>query len=336
MRISPGGLAELYRQMATYLDAGMPILKTLESLSRQGRSKVRKLCSGLVVSIQAGRTFTEAAADTKVFPALHLSLFAAGERSGKLPILLRELAKSLEANSSLRHRLLLSAIYPILAFHAAVLVLAVFRTLMTQAPEVGFKAGFYPLQGLLTLVFVLGPVYGVVAIVAIIRRIASNSPATQSALDGIVLRVPVFGRIVRHSAIARFLRAMSCLYQAGVSMPEALETASGGAGNVRIACRLLPAKEKLRNGEPLSHALAATGELTVGDIELINTGCESGHLDEMLDRSAVVNEEIAQRRTKLVAALAPLFLFLCIGAVIVFFIFSIAAGYRDMLESLMN
>ncbi len=329
-------LADFCRQLAVLLDAGMSVLRCLETLTRQGRRASRRLSASLVRDISRGLTLAEAAgARPGVFSPLHINLIRAGEQSGRLPETLEKLADSMDAVIRLKRRLIAGLLYPVIVLHLLALVMTAMKTFVKFTAN-GLQTGFYLTEGLLFALYCLGPVYGLVIAIRILIRLGRHYWVIRFCLDALSWRLPLFGKLQRHLALARFARALEGLYAAGINMTQAVRMAAEAAGNEVFKRKISDkASSAVARGEDLAHALAATGAFEIDTISLLATGVESGRLDGMLLKIAEKAEHDAQARSKIISIVLPLLVFLLIVLpLFIYFIFTIF--YKGYIQPILH
>ena len=144
-------LAEFYRQIASLIKSGVPLLRSLESLTKEGPTEARSLAAKLKLAVEQGDTLSEACAKEDFFKPYHINLIGAGELSGRLPEILIKQANSMDRMAALRKQLIAALIYPALVFHLTVIVFALFMSMMDLS---GKKFGFNPnpVKGIIILI----------------------------------------------------------------------------------------------------------------------------------------------------------------------------------------
>ena len=330
-------LADFYRQLASMLDAGLPALKAFDSLSREGSLAATVMARKLWVQINDGATIAQAAStEEKIFKPFHIQLIRGGEMSGRLPAVLRKLAEHIEMFIALRRRIITGLIYPAIVLHLAVFVLAVFLSLISRNADGVMEISFNPLKGLTVLLCTLLPIYLITLTIHLIFKNISYTHPLRSFLEAILDMIPIVGKLLRKMALVRFVTVYEALYNAGIGDAEAFTTASDAASHSRLYSKLMSAVDLLKAGEGLDKAFRHTGVFDAAAMSMIETGVQSGHLDEMLLNIARKYEEDIKMVLKLIASLIPVIIFIAIAAVVVFMIFYIFSSYVNMLNSLME
>src|SRR5207244_403808 len=235
------------RQLATLIDSGLPLLRSLNVLARQERDPVLKRATeALTDAVQSGNTFSDALAQhPKIFNELYVSMVKAGELGGVLEVVLTRLAEFQEKAQKIKGKVLSAMIYPIIVMTMAVLSMGFLLVFIVPRFEAIFKdmLGDKPLPGITIFVISISRfaqnnwamlIGGVVALIIGIKLLARTTGG-RSILDQIKLRVPLFGDLIRKTSICRFARTLGTLVTSGVSISQALNITRDTAGNTVIA-----------------------------------------------------------------------------------------------------
>jgi type IV pilus assembly protein PilC len=285
------------RQLATMIDSGLSILRALAILSEQTESKsLAKVIGEMKVDIEQGLSFSQAVArHPKIFPPIYLAMVRAGEVGGVLDEVMNRLASTLEKQMELRAKIKSAMTYPIVV--AGIVVLIVTGMLLFVVPM--FEGMYHDLGGqlplptriLITASNLLLRVWWLVAIiivglVVLFRRwLATTDGRLQ--WDRFKLRVPIFGPLMRKTALARFARTLAALVRSGVPIMESLDIVGDTAGNAVIALALTETRERVRLGESISVALSAADHVFPPMvIQMISVGEETGAIDQLLEKIA--------------------------------------------------
>src|SRR3954454_9958984 len=285
------------RQLATMIDSGLSILRALSILSEQTESKsLAKIITEMKVDIEQGLSFSQAVArQPKTFPPLYLAMVRAGEVGGLLDEVMTRLASTLEKQMELRAKVKSAMTYPIVV--AAIVVLIVAGMLLFVVPmfEGMYKdlGGQLPLptrilisasQLLLHIWWLVAIV--IVGLVVLFRRWLATADG-RLRWDRFKLHVPIFGPLMRKTALARFARTLAALVRSGVPIMESLDIVGDTAGNAVIALALSETRERVRLGESISVALSAAEHVFPPMvIQMISVGEETGAIDELLEKIA--------------------------------------------------
>jgi type IV pilus assembly protein PilC len=324
-------LAIFTRQLATLVDAAVPLVASLEIA--QGLTEDRTLGIAIrqvSVDIQAGSTLADAMRrHPRVFSHVYVSMVEAGELGGELDQILLRLADYLEKSQELSSRIKTALIYPAVILFVAVAAVAIMLAFIVPTFEEMFAtAGLTLPYPTLVLVGVseflvqtwLFLVVGALALFLLIRQLYETA-AIRRVADALALRLPLFGGIVRKAAVARFSRTVSSLLSSGVNLLDALEAAARGAGNARIEQGIVSSRKRIEAGQGISGPLSASGVLPNLVARMVQVGEESGRLDDMLDKVAVFFEdEVDSAVERLMKSLEPglvVFVGAILGAMVV-------------------
>src|SRR6267154_3100881 len=282
------------RQLATLIDSGLPLLKSLNVLAKQERDKVLKnTIDKLADSVQGGSTFSDALAlHPKIFNDLYVNMVKAGEVGGVLELVLTRLAEFQEKAQKIKGKVLSAMIYPIIVMTMAVLIMGFLLVFIVPRFEAIFKdmLGDKPLPGITIFVITISRfaqnnwamlIGGVVALIIGIKLLA-RTPGGRSLIDQLKLRIPLFGDLIRKTAISRFSRTLGTLVTSGVSILQALDITRDTAGNTVIANAISQVHDRVKEGESIVQPLETSGAFPPMVVSMIDVGEETGQLPDML------------------------------------------------------
>ena len=330
-RANTKALAIFARQFATLIDAGVPLVLSLEVVEDLTDDRTLKAALAQVrADVQKGFTLADAMRrHPRVFSEIFVNMVDAGEQGGVLDEILRRLATHLEKSQAVASRVRTALVYPAIVLGVTALAIGILLTFVVPTFETMFAvAGLslpYP-----TLVLVrasefvhtygLFLVVGLLLVILLVRQVYDTGLGRRF-LDGLVLRVPVFGGLVRKSAVARFARTLSSLFSAGVNVLDAIEASARTTGNAVLERRIVQAKDAIAAGHGLSAPLAATGVLPSLLARMVRVGEETGRLDHMLEKVADFYEtEVDAAVQGLLKAMEPAFVVVLgigLGAIVV-------------------
>jgi len=321
-KVSFGALENFTRQLSSLLAAGVPLSRALTIVSQEASTPVAgakwKEVLDLVVD---GTSLADAMAQSpETFPRVYVAMARAGETGGFLDVVLGQIADFQSREKELRSKVLSALIYPavLLVLSVSVLIfLLVFFIPRFQTIFAGFGAALPALT--LAIVKVSGLVreYGVFMLIGLVVAFIwaqkwLNTDAGRRSWEQLVLRLPVFGKLVARFAMARFCRMLGTLLAAGVPLINALTVARRSLGNQILIDAVADSTERVRQGERLSASLAPCKQLFPGSVlEMVSVAEEAGRLPHELVRLATVTEGDLDRQLRTTVALAePLMLFL--------------------------
>ncbi len=314
------------RQLATMIDAGIPLVHTLGILSEQTESNNLKAVVVTVrQDIEAGMSFCDALAKhPAVFSDLFINMAKAGEASGMLDEVLDRLAAYLEKSSALIRKIRSSLVYPAVVVSMAMIITAVL--LLKVVPT--FKGIFDTLGGQLPLptrvLIGISDIFrhyflwlvGVLIILGSLLKRYISMPKGRFNFDRVKLKVPVLGALFRKLAVAKFSRTFSTLVKSGVSILNALEIVSKTSGNKVIEESVMSCSKAVRDGEPISRPLSKGGIFPPMVCRMISVGEQTGQLEKMLSKIAdFYDEQVDAATSALTSMIEPLVIAL-LGVVI--------------------
>jgi type IV pilus assembly protein PilC len=342
-RVKTKELVIFTRQFATMIDAGLPLVQCLDILASQQENKEFKRVLGEVKSsVEGGSTFADALKKhPKVFDNLFVNLVAAGEVGGILDTILNRLSNFMEKAEKLKGKIKGALTYPIAVIIIALLVVSGLLIWIVPVFEDMF-AGFgqalpAPTQLVVSLSNALQNswyiILGVIAGTIVGLRQAYKTERGRLIMDGIFLKLPVFGDLLRKTAVARFTRTLGTMLSSGVPILEALEIVAKTAGNVVIENSVMKARKSLSEGKTLAEPLAETKVFPGMVTQMIAVGEATGAMDTMLSKIADFYEDevdaAVEALTSLIEPLLMAFLGVVVGGLVIALylpIFSIAGA----------
>ncbi|MBI4756232.1 MAG: type II secretion system inner membrane protein GspF [Betaproteobacteria bacterium] len=326
--IGATALALLTRQFATLLGAGMTIEQALNALIEQGETAREKaVLAGVRSEVMAGHSLASAMRRfPRVFPDIYATLVMAGEQSGQISQVMLKLADYMEARHALRQKVITAMIYPAIVTVVAFAVIAALLTYVVPQVVSVFTQTRQALplltRGLIVVSDFLRATWwmwlaGGVGAGLMLRR-ALRQEAFRMRWQGLLLRLPVAGGLMRAIATARFSSAMSILAGSGVPMLRSLETGAGLTGNLPMQRAVEAATQQVREGASLAAALKRAGGFPPMLVHLIASGEATGRLDHTLSTAARQQEsEVAARLSVLTALVEPALILIMGGVVMV-------------------
>jgi type IV pilus assembly protein PilC len=300
------------QQFVTLIRAGLPILKGLDLLAdRLTDPKLGRHVRAVRDEVHNGALLSEAFRRQGVFPPIYVTSVLAGEKSGSLADVIDRFIAYQKLTLSVRKKLLVSLMYPavLLVMVCCLVVFLItyvvpqfaqlYRTMSAQLPAL---TQFLITLGTAARQYVLGFIVIVAAAVTAFR-IWSRGDSAQAKLDGLKLRAPVLGRIWIMYQVGQFARVLSTLLVGGIPLVQALETASESMGSSLLRKALAKARKMVREGQPLSAAVNATGMFPSLSVDMIEVGESTGALPAMLTSIAEFYEEDVEIRMAAVLTL---------------------------------
>jgi len=320
------------RLFATMIDAGLPIVQCLEILSTQAENKrFGKILGQIRTSVEGGLTLSDAMRRfPKIFDNLFVNLVAAGEAGGILDTILQRLSVYLEKAQKLKRRIKGAMSYPLIVLFIAAIVVVVLLTKVIPVFEKMFKdfgGGKLPAPTQLVIdlsyamrnylpYIVAGLVVLYVAWTLILR-----TRKGRLAWDGMLLKIPVLGSVLRKTVVARFTRTMGTLLASGVPILDAMEIVSKTAGNAVVQDGIMFVRARISEGKDMSTPLMETGLMPPMVVQMISVGEQTGALDAMLTKIADFYEEevdvAVAAMTSLIEPIMMVFLGTVVGGLVI-------------------
>jgi type IV pilus assembly protein PilC len=331
--VKPKTLMIFTRQLATLIDAGLPLLRGLNVLAKQERDSVLKTTINKVAdSVQGGSTFSEGLAQhPRLFNDLYVNMVKAGELGGVLELVLTRLAEFQEKAQKVKNKVVAAMVYPIIVLLLAVAIMIVLLIFIVPKFETIFHdmLGDKPLPTI--TLFVMGisdfmqkhwtVLLAVAVVLFVTGKVAARTRRGRSVIDRAKLRAPLFGDLIRKTAISRFSRTLGTLVTSGVPILQALNITRETAGNTVIARAISQVHDSVKEGESIMQPLEASGAFPPMVISMIDVGEETGQLPEMLVKIAeVYDDEVDNSVAALTSLLEPIMivlLALIVGTIVI-------------------
>ena len=320
------------RQLATLVSSGIQLVQGLSILEEQFESPTfRKIIRAIRSDIEAGVSISEAIGrHPDVFSELYVGMIHAGEVGGILDQVLDRLATYLESSEALKSKIKSAMMYPIIvtivAIGAAIIMLTmVVPRFAALFAEMGAKLPaptlmLVNISNFLKKWIWLFVLVGVAAVI-IFRRIYKTSYKFALKVDSMLLKLPIFGDVIRKTVIARVTRTLGTLLHAGVPILQALETVAKTAGNKLVEKTILEARDAIREGERVAEPFKKSDVFPPMVIQMIAVGEETGALDTMLAKIAdFYDREVSDAVEGLAGVIEPLiivFLAVVVGGMVV-------------------
>jgi type IV pilus assembly protein PilC len=305
------------RQFATMINAGLPLVQALDILASQTENKVfARTIEQVQNDVESGNTLADALRKhPKIFTDLYVNMVAAGEVGGILDVILLRLATFLEKNDALARKIKGAMVYPGVILTVAVGAVATLLIVVIPTFQAMFDSAGVALPGPTRFVIFLSEVLqnywyvilGAIFAAVFLVRAIYKSDSGQLAIDRLLLKAPIFGNLLRKTAVARFTRTLGTLVASGVSILEGLEITARTAGNRVIHDAVMESRTSIAGGETISDPLKRAGVFPPMVVQMINVGEQTGGLDEMLTKIAdFYDEEVDQAVEALLSAMEPI------------------------------
>jgi len=319
------------RQFSTMIDAGLPIIQCLDILyTQQSNVTFKKLLKNIKESVEGGATLAEALKKfPKQFDSLFVNMIAAGEAGGILDAILRRLAAYMEKAAKLKAQVKGAMTYPIVTLIIAVVVLAVILVFVIPVFQEMFAdfGGELPAPTQVVVAMsdmvktkIVYIIVGLILFIIAFKKFHSTQRG-RDVVDDLLLKIPVFGQLLRKVAVAKFTRTMGTMLASGVAILEALDIVAKTAGNRTVEKAIYNVRSGIAEGRTMADPLGESGVFPAMVCQMIGVGESTGALDAMLEKIAdFYDEEVDQAVENLTALIEPfmlVFLGVTIGGLVV-------------------
>lgn len=324
--VSMKDLQVFTRQFAVLVSAGVPIVQSLEAMARGARSAamttvLRSVCS----DVERGRRLADAlGSKPAVFDRLYINLVRAGEEGGVLETVLNRLAAYIETTVRLRGKVKGAMVYPIAIIIVAIIVISFIMVFVVPKMSAMFTQSGQQLPALTQFVINVSNFFqrywyviiaGLVAIPVSFKTYYETDNG-RKVMDAVFIEVPVFGDLIKKTAIARFSRTLSTLLSSGVRIIDALEISSATTGNWMIEKALLETKDQVSKGKTLAEPLTKIPYFPNMVTQMISIGEQTGNIDQMLAKVADFYEDEVENATDALTSLMEPILMVVLGGII--------------------
>lgn len=317
-KITPADIAQITRQMATMLGAGVPLVQTVEMIGKgHNNGNMQKLLADIGNKLQSGIPLSECLRDhPQYFDDLYCDLVSSGEQSGALETIYDRVATYKEKAEALKAKIKKALTYPIAVIVIAIVVTSILLIFVVPTFKEIFDSFGAELPAFTLLVIAISEVmqsYWYIVLGALFafgflfKRAHRNSAKLRDQVDANILRIPVIGDILKKAAVARYARTLSTTFAAGVPLIDALESAAGASGNAVFRDAILEIRAEVASGMQMNLAMRNSSIFPDMVIQMVAIGEESGAVDDMLAKVATVYEqEVDNAVDNLTALLEPM------------------------------
>jgi type IV pilus assembly protein PilC len=332
-RVKPKVLTTFTRQLATLVDAGLPLLRGLRVLEKQEKNvNLKGVIAELALSIEGGSTFSEALAQhPKVFNRLFVNMVKAGELGGVLEVVLNRLSEFMEKAQKIKGKVIAAMFYPVAVLIVATGILLILMTKVVPKFEEVFMGMAEGAQLPAFTRLVMGISHSIVdhfvvsvisiAAVVVCFILFIKTKFGRHVWDKFKLKMPVVGPVISKVAISRFTRTLGTLVSSGVPILQALTIVKETAGNVIVSNAVNSVHESVKEGETITAPLEASGVFPPMVISMVDVGEQTGALPEMLLKIADnYDEEVDNAVAAMTSLLEPImivFLAVIVGSIVI-------------------
>jgi type IV pilus assembly protein PilC len=326
-KITQGDITTFSRQMATMIEAGIPIIQSFDIVAKgQSNKRMKDLIESIKKDVESGSTLAEA---LKKFPAFFNDLFCnlvdAGEKSGSLDVMLDKVATYKEKVETIKKKIKKALTYPMAVLVVAFLVTAGLLIFVVPQFESLFKGFGAQLPAFTQVVVQLSKIFQTYWYVIFGSLFAAiygfvyalkNSPHFAHTVDRTLLKVPIVGTILVQAAIARFTRTLSITFAAGLPLVEALNAVAGATGNIVYSQATVGIQEEISSGQQMHLAMENTHLFPGMVIQMVAIGEESGTLENMLSKVADFYEEAVDNSVDALSSLLEPMIMTILGVLV--------------------
>lgn len=332
-RVKPKQLMTYTRQLATLINAGLPLMRSLQVILKQEKHPLlNRATAEIVDGIQTGSTFAEALSQhPKIFNRLYVNMVKAGELGGVMDVVLERLAEFMEKAQRIRNKVVSAMVYPIVVLVMAVGIVTFLMIVIIPRFEAIFNdlLGDGGLPGLTQFVMNASdtianrtlPLILIIAGIVVGIKLAAKTKQGAYLVDWLKLHMPIFGVLMSKTAIARFTRTLGTLMTSGVPVLQALNIVRDTSGNEVIARAVTTIHDSVKEGENMAPPIQASGVFPPMVVSMVEVGEETGELPEMLMKIADnYDDEVDNTVAGLTSIIEPLlivFLALIVGTIVI-------------------
>ncbi len=325
-KVTGKDLVVFTRQLSTMIDAGLPLVQGLQILAKQQENPTfRKVLTTIQQDVETGTTLADAMRKhPKVFDNLYANMIEAGELGGILDTILQRLAAFKEKSMALQKKIKGAMTYPTICLGISILILVIILVFVVPVFEKMFREFGAALPAPTQIVINISNfckaniVYLLIAMAMLVwafKRLYGTEKG-RLKIDATLLKLPVFGPLIRKVAVAKFTRTLSTMLQSGVPILDALRVVGRTAGNKVIERTVFRVADAIAEGRPMAEPLDESGVFPNMVVQMINVGESVGALDTMLEKIAdFYDEEVDQAVENMTAMIEP-FMMVFLGGMI--------------------
>ena len=331
------------KQLATFVRVGIPMMEGLSVLREQAGSAImQKALGDITAQLGAGVSLSDAMAKfPAIFSNLYVDMIRSAEVSGNLDDVLRQLAGYMSRDEGSMRKVRSAMVYPAIVIGLAVVVIGVligfvlpafaklfkdFRATMPLPTQILLAVGSFCRDHMLAI-------FMTILVTILVVFLSARTRRGRELLDGVLLKLPMLGTIVRYSIVERYLRTLATLARAGVPITQMLDTANRSLGNSVFQKGLRAVRPQMLSGEGFARPLARTGLFPKIVIQMVKVGEETGNLDANLEEAADhYAEEVDFRLKQMIAMMEPA-LVVAVGAMVGFIAISVIAPMYSLVHA---
>jgi type IV pilus assembly protein PilC len=342
-RVKPKQITVFTRQFATLLEAGLPVVRSLDILQRQFRGEMRDALAQVKEDVESGSNLSESLSrQNHVFDKLFVNMVRAGEAGGVLDLVLTRLAEYREKSQTLKNRVIGAMVYPAaVTFIAAGILTFIMMFIIPRFEQMFVELGIklpLPTEILIgisrTAVNFWYVILFMPVIIVIAYRLFVRTSNGRRMADGVKLKLPVIGGILSKTAVSRFCRTLGTLLQSGVPLLESLTIVRNTSGNEVVALAIDGVHSAVKEGDSISEPLCHTPVFDDLAVNMIAVGEETGALDRMLLKVADTYENEVDILVGAMMSLLEPAMIVFMGLTVGFIVISLFMPLIDVMKNL--
>lgn len=332
------------RQLSSMLSSGLTLMRSMEILKEQMENqKMSEVVNTVINDIQEGKTLGQAIErHSEVFTPIYISIIKAGEQSGLLDKVLNRLADNLEKQAKLKSTVRGALMYPVIVIILMIVVMVVMMifvipqlTVLYTNLNIELPLPTKIIVGLSNIFIAFWPIVIVLAVGAFVFfKRWSNTIAGRLILDDLVLKMPVFGKLIKETILAEFSRTFGLLIGTGTLVVEALNETADTTGNVHFRNAIIGVGRQVEKGVTVGSAMSSSSFFPPLLVQLVKIGEQTGKIDETLQKASEYFErEVDQTVKGLTTAMEP-FIMIVLGIGVAFLIVSVITPIYSLISSI--
>ena len=326
-KITSADIAVFTRQLSTMMKAGLPLMQAFDIVAKgHSNAAMTNLLLDVKNSVEQGNSLDSSFSQhPKYFDKFYCNLVAAGEAGGVLEGLLDKLATYMEKTQAIKKKVKSALTYPIAVIVVAIVLIIIMMMFVLPSFKKIYEglgaelpgltqwmmniSDFFVSQGWIVIPVLIGVVFA-------LTQYHKRSPAFQKRVDGWLLKMPIFGEIVRKATIARWARTTATLFTAGVPLVEVLDSVAGASGNIIYEEATYEIRSKVNQGISLTSGMQASGIFPNMVVQMTSIGEESGALDDMLNKVAEFYEDEVDTAVATLSSLMEPIIMVVLGSIV--------------------
>ncbi|MCC7229594.1 MAG: type II secretion system F family protein [Fimbriimonadaceae bacterium] len=331
-RVSLNNLMFFFRQFGTMIEAGVPIVQSLETLAGQATDpRMAHVIREMKGHVLAGRPISAGMQRyPEVFSPLHMSLIRAGEEGGYVALACKQVAEYIEQEIRIRNLYKRSLFMPKMTVISSILIIAAANWIIATYTK--GQGIWSPLTQISTWI-ILGPI---LIGLFLFFRVGLANPRIRYSWDAFIIKIPYLGNTLQQFAMAKFGRAFGTLYAGGVSIPKSIQLAADACGNEYLRAQIHPASKQLETGDAITETLRSTRAFTPIVMDMMYTGEATGNLDSMLTKVSDFYEDEAEVRSQQLGKVVGVVAIVAVGIYVLIVLVKFYSGYFNALLNSAN